>query len=73
MPHFALLAIQWSLDEHNPLLESVKGAMVGGGVWWLFSTAVSTMPKPGPMERWYGWFYSFVQLVAANHTNRRSE
>ena len=52
--------------------ETIRGIIVGGGGWWIFSSAVGTMPKPLPMERWYGWMYLFLQLVAANHGLRKA-
>jgi hypothetical protein len=33
---------------------------------WFLSAFVNTMPEPLPMERWYGWFYRFMQFVTAN-------
>ncbi len=69
--HALLLALQQAVEHHNPLWEAVQGAMVGGGGWWVFSTAIRTMPQPQPLERWYGWAHSFLQLVAANHDKRK--
>ena len=37
--------------------------------YWLFSTIVGTMPSPTQNERWYGWFYTILQTVAANWAN----
>jgi len=40
----------------------------GPVAWWIFSTAIATMPTPDPMDRWYGWLYNFLQRLGANHT-----
>jgi len=55
--------------EHSPFWEAFQ--YVGG--WWLFSAAISTMPKPEPLERWYGWLYGFLQLAAANFDKMRGK
>jgi hypothetical protein len=50
------------------LHELIANPAFGAILWWLFSSAVATMPTPQPMERWYGWFYNFLQRVGANHS-----
>ncbi len=35
-------------------------------VFYVYSALVQTMPKPRPEERWYGWFYGFMQVLGAN-------
>ena len=35
-------------------------------VYYIYSAAVQTMPKPLPMQRWYTWLYSFLQVLGAN-------
>ncbi len=35
-------------------------------VFYVYSAAVQTMPKPRPDERWYNWAYSFLQVLGAN-------
>ncbi len=52
---------------HSTILGWLVHAASGGAAWWIFATAVQSMPAPLPLERWYGWFYTFVQRVAANH------
>lgn len=47
--------------------QEIVAFLSGGTALWLFSTAVRTMPKPHPLERWYGWLYRFCQKAAANH------
>ena len=49
-------------------LEHVLIAISGPTAWWIFSSAVATMPEPLPMERWYKWMYNFLQRLAANHS-----
>lgn len=51
----------------NTLFETLRGAVAGGAGWWIFASAVQTMPVPKDGERWYGWFYNFVQRLGANH------
>jgi len=51
--------------------DSLTHVLLGIGTptaWWLFSTAVSTMPAPLPESRWYRWLYNFLQRGAANHS-----
>lgn len=59
--------------DHSPILEPLMGLVTGGAGWWIFATAVRTMPRPEPLERWYGWLYGFAQAVAANHDLREKE
>ncbi len=61
------VVLQHAAERHHPIVEALEGATG----WWLFSSAVATMPVPLPMERWYRWFWSFLQVVAANHDLRR--
>jgi hypothetical protein len=53
----------------SKLMEWVSGPAAGAAAWWIFSSLVQTMPPPEPMERWYGWFYNFLQRAGANHFN----
>lgn len=36
-------------------------------VAYIFASAVQALPKPLPEERWYGWAFSFLHSLAANH------
>lgn len=37
--------------------------------YWLFATVVGALPTPRQDERWYGWFYTVLQTIAANWAN----
>lgn len=53
--------------HHNEMWEAFRGALAGGGMLWILSTAVRNLPVPLDSERWYQWIYSTLQAVAANH------
>lgn len=37
-------------------------------LWWIFSSAIQTMPKPVPMGSiYYLWLYNLLQFIGANH------
>lgn len=57
-----------NVTDHNAIWETMRGAVAGGTGWWVFSSLIGTMPPPQPGERWYGWLYSFLQRVGANHS-----
>lgn len=48
-------------------VKSIESALAGSTAWWIFSSAIATMPQPQPMERWYSWLFQFLQRVGANH------
>ncbi len=38
-------------------------------IFYIYSAFVQTMPVPLPGQRWYTWFYSFMQVLGANIQN----
>lgn len=41
---------------------------LSAAAWFIFATAIHTMPAPTPDQRWYGWAYNFLHAVGANWT-----
>jgi hypothetical protein len=51
----------------NYLIQHLIGWIASGGLTLVAVAAVRALPPPAPLgNRFYAWFYRFVQMVASN-------